>query len=192
MATGRPTSANASAVSRPIPDPPPVISTPVLGDPRRSARATVVRLARSGRAPPRLADVDRLAGTAFFTGDLADRDPRFLGVGAAEVVGCGRAGAAFAGLPLPAFFGVPGLAAPAAGGVMAATSPSPSPSPSRESGAQAGVGLDSGIEIGSPGVGAVAFGKHRVGQSPVGPDGGVVPGHAQFVGGVVVPVDQIP
>ncbi len=35
-ATGRPTSARASAVARPIPEPPPVISTPVPGSPRRS------------------------------------------------------------------------------------------------------------------------------------------------------------
>ncbi len=35
-ATGRPTSARARAVSRPIPEPPPVTSTPVPGEPRRS------------------------------------------------------------------------------------------------------------------------------------------------------------
>src|ERR1035437_3023272 len=78
-ATGRPTSASASAVSRPMPDPPPVINTAVVGDPRRSARFVEGFFVRAARGVPRLVADARLAGTASLDGDLAALVPRFAG-----------------------------------------------------------------------------------------------------------------
>src|SRR5574338_1238521 len=55
--------------------------------------------------------------------------------------------------------------------------------------------VDVGTAVGGQGrplgVLLVAGGHDRVGHAPVGADLGVVPGHAQLVGRVVVPVDEV-
>ena len=53
------------------------------------------------------------------------------------------------------------------------------------------VGVATGIDVGAAGIGLVAVGQHRIGHAPVGPDLGIVPGHTELVGRVVVAVDEI-
>ena len=55
----------------------------------------------------------------------------------------------------------------------------------------AGVGPEGYVKIRSPRVRLVACGKNRRLHSPVGPDVGVVPCHAQFVRRVVITVDHV-
>src|SRR5210317_2070582 len=59
------------------------------------------------------------------------------------------------------------------------------------SGAHRPVGAATLGEVGAQRVGAVAFGDDRVGDAPVSAEGRVVPGDSEFVGGVVVAVDEV-
>src|SRR5579875_2604658 len=61
----------------------------------------------------------------------------------------------------------------------------------RASGAEQGVGAPGRVELPATRVAAVALGEHRFPDAPVGGDVRVVPGHAQFVCGVVVGVDEV-
>src|SRR5579875_2087553 len=72
------------------------------------------------------------------------------------------------------------LRAPALSPLMAGRSP---PEP--------GVGPQLRLQLGPARVGLVAGGEHRGAEPPVGGHLGVVPGHSQLVGGVVVTVDHV-
>ena len=155
MDTGRPTSARASAVWRPMPEPPPVTNTPVPGAPNRSgtpAEAGVVSLVGFLVAFLVVAFVaTRLAGAGAREDD---RGVTLLVM--AEPFSESRSRARADQVRRPALGWTPGWISDRSGFAWS------------------------------------RVGQHGIGETPVGRDRRIVPGHPEFVFRVVVAVHQVP